>query len=253
MTVSPDSNGWRSESSTLRQHGLAGTGWANHQQVMPAGGRNLQRTLGGFLSADIGKVGQRAFRLGDACFRPRQYLRAAEMIGDGDETARREDRHLAARPCGFGSRTGGTDDAAAGAVGGNRRGQYAGDRRDRAIQRQLAEGDEIGQLLAGHGAHCGHQRERDREIVVAPLFGQIGRGEIDDDPPLRKREAGRMQRAPHPLGGFGYGFVGEAYDQEFRQAGNHLHLHINGDRFDPLKCNCRDVRDHYPAPVCNHA
>ena len=40
----------------LRQHRFAGPRRADHQQIMPAGRRHLQRPLGGFLPLDIGEI-----------------------------------------------------------------------------------------------------------------------------------------------------------------------------------------------------
>jgi hypothetical protein len=75
-------------------------------------------------------------------------------------------------------------------------------------------------------------------------LGQIGRGEIDDDPLLRERQPGRMQSAAYPLAALGNRLVGQPNDDEFRQARCDLHLDIDGDAFDPLKRNGSDVRNH---------
>ena len=47
-----------------RQHRLAGAGRADHQQVMPAGGGDLERALGALLALDVLEIEQ-------ACLRPR--------------------------------------------------------------------------------------------------------------------------------------------------------------------------------------
>lgn len=65
---------------------------------MAAGGRHFQRPLGAFLALDVGKVRQVARRHLDAGFGARQHLRAAEMIGDRNQAARRQDVEILAGP-----------------------------------------------------------------------------------------------------------------------------------------------------------
>ncbi len=186
--------------------------------------------------------------LGDAGLGAGENLEAAKMIGDGDEAARREDRHFGAGPRGLRPRRDRADDAARHGVGGDRRRQDARDRRDGAIQRQFAEGDEIGKLVAGDRADRRHQRQRDGEIVVAALLREIGGGEIDDDALRRQRQTGGMERAAHPLAAFADRLVRQADDLEHRLARRDLHLDIDRDGFDALKRDRRDVRDHQVHP-----
>jgi hypothetical protein len=82
------------------------------------------------------------------------------------------------------------------------------------------------------------------QVVVAAFLRQIGGREIDDDALLRERQPGSMERAAHPFAALGDRFVREPDDYEFRQPRRDLHLHVNGNTFDPLKRNCRDVRNH---------
>ena len=72
-----------------RQHRLAGAGRPDHQQVMAAGGGDLERALGALLALDVVEVDQRAAGLADLRLRAREHLRAAEMIGELDQRARR--------------------------------------------------------------------------------------------------------------------------------------------------------------------
>jgi len=49
---------WRQQAGqTCREHRLAGAGWADHQEIVAAGRRDLDRALGGFLALDVGEVG----------------------------------------------------------------------------------------------------------------------------------------------------------------------------------------------------
>ncbi len=49
---------------------------------MTAGGRDFERTLGAFLTLDVGEIEPRASHFEDFRLRPGQYLRALEMIGE---------------------------------------------------------------------------------------------------------------------------------------------------------------------------
>ena len=57
------------------------------------------------------------------------------------------------------------------------------------------------------GADRRHQAERDRQVVVAALLGQVGGREIDGDAAGRQREARGDQRRAHPLARFRDGLV----------------------------------------------
>ena len=70
-----------------RQHRLAGAGRADHEQVVAAGGGDLERALGALLALDVLEVDERAVDLAHLRLRPRQHLRAAEMIGELDQRA----------------------------------------------------------------------------------------------------------------------------------------------------------------------
>jgi hypothetical protein len=82
----------------LRQHRLAGAGRADHQEIVAAGGGDLERALGGLLSLDVGKVGQVGHRLAPRGLRARQDLGAAEMIGERDQARGRDDVDILAGP-----------------------------------------------------------------------------------------------------------------------------------------------------------
>ena len=213
---------------------------------MAAGGGDFQRALRRFLALDIGEVGEQVAGFGDAGLGARQHLHAAEMIGDGDQAARREDRHVAARPRRFRSGSRRADDAARAALAAIAAGSTPATGGDGAVEGQFAERDEVAELVAGDGADRRHQRQRDRQIVVAAFLGQVGGREVDDDALRRQRQAGGMERAAHALAALGDRLVGQADDDEVRQARRDLHLHVDRDRLDALKRNGGDVRNHAP-------
>ena len=52
--------------------------------------------------------------------------------------------------------------------------------------------------VGGNGADRRHQPERDRQIVMAALLGQVGRREIDGDALGRQRQARRPEAPSAP-------------------------------------------------------
>jgi hypothetical protein len=98
----------------------------------------------------------------------------------------------------------------------------------------------------GNGADRRHQAERDRQIVVVALLGQIGGRQIDGDASRRQRTPGGDQSRAHPLARFGNRFVGETDDGEGRHARRDLDLDldVDGADFDALERNRGDALDH---------
>lgn len=201
---------------TLRQHRLAGAGWAGHQQVVPASSRDLKRSPRGFLALDVSEVGQKLRGAPDHRFRPRQDLRAAEMIGDADQAARRQYVDLRTRPCRLGAGCMRADQALALGIGAHRGRQSARDFGDCSVQPQFAQHDVAAQRIAGDRAKRRHQAKGDRQIVMTSLLGKIGRRQIDGHLLGRHRQAGSMQRRLNPLAAFGHRLVGQSDNVEYR-------------------------------------
>ena len=106
---------------------------------MPAGGRDLERALGAFLALDVAQVEQRFLALMHFRLRPRQHLRALEMVGDLDQRICGDDLDIRARPRGFRAAGRGTDQPLVARIGADRRRQHARYRRDRSVEPELAE------------------------------------------------------------------------------------------------------------------
>lgn len=216
---------------------------------MAPGRSDLQHALGAFLPLDVGEVGQRP---GLAChggLRPRHHLRALEVVGELDERTRREDVDVRGRPGGFRPRRRRADQALSPVIGRNRGRQDAGNRRDRTVERKFAEHGVAGERIGRDRADRRHHGERDRQIVVAPFLGQVGRSKVDRDPLGGQREPGCDQRRPHPLTALGHGLVRQADEDEGDAAGRHLHLNIDSAGLDALERHRRDPRHHSPDPV----
>ena len=130
--------------------------------------------------------------------------------------------------------------------------QHAGRRRDPPVEAELADREIGGSVSAIDRAHRGEQAERDRQIVMRAFLGQIGGREVDRDPLRRQRQADRGERGMDPLAALRHRLVGQADDEEFRQARGDLHLHLDGARLQPEKSDRGDVRDHQ-APSPEHS
>ena len=173
----------------------------------------------------------------DFRLRPRQHLRAFEMVGELNERRRRDDFDLGARPGRFRPARRRAHQAFVARIGADGGGQHAGDRRDRAIEAELAEHGKTRQRIVRDGADRGHQAKRDRQIVVAAFLGQVGWRQIDGDAARRQREARGGQCRAHPLARFGDRLVGQADDVERRQPRRDLHLDIDRPDLDALERN----------------
>jgi hypothetical protein len=131
---------WRQDRGQLRrQHRFARARRADHQEMMAAGGGELERPLGTFLALDVAQVELCRLRLMDLRLRPRQHLRALEVIGDLDQRVRCDDLDVRARPGGLGAADGWADQALLACIGPDRRRQHARNGRDRAVEAEFAE------------------------------------------------------------------------------------------------------------------
>ena len=157
---------------------------------MSAGRGNLERALGAFLSLDVAQVEQIGLARVHLRRGPRQHLRGLEMIGDLDHRIGGDDLDIRARPGRLRAAPRRANQAFVARIGADRRGQYAGHRRDRSIEAEFAEHREAAQRIRRNGADRRHQAERDRQIVMTALLRQVGRREIDRDSPRRQRESG---------------------------------------------------------------
>ena len=225
----------------LRQHRFARTRRADHQQIMPAGGRHLQRALGGFLALDIGEIEGMDGKILHLRTRPGEDLAALEVIDQRDDGGRRQHLDLAG-PGRLAALGRGADQAAPGGRGRDGRGQHAGDGIDAPVQPELPQHRVMGQLLARQHAHLHQHPQRDGQIEMAALLQQIGGREIDGDAAGRQSEPDGDQRGTHPLPALADRLVGQADDGEAGQAGHaqlHLGIHLQavdaleGDRLDP--------------------
>src|SRR5580693_1838299 len=105
---------------------------------MPAGGGDFEGTLGALLALHIGEVEPGRARRREPRLGRREELGALEVVDDRQEAWRRDDFDLA-RPGRLAAAFGRANDAAAAARRRQCREQYAGDARECAVERHLAE------------------------------------------------------------------------------------------------------------------
>jgi hypothetical protein len=111
---------------------------------MAAGGGDFERALGALLAFDVGEVERHAVAFADLGLRPRQHLRALEMIGELDERLRGDDFDLGRGPGRFRAARRRTDQALPARIGADRGRQHAGDGGDAAIEAEFAQHGEAG-------------------------------------------------------------------------------------------------------------
>ena len=74
------------------------------------------------------------------------------------------------------------------------------------------------QRIRCNDAHGRQQAERDGQVIVTALLGQVGRREVDGDMLGRQREANGGKGRPHALAAFADGLVRQADNGEMRIA-----------------------------------
>ena len=234
-----------------RQHRLARAGRPDHQQVVAARRRHFEHALGALLALDLGEVGIARAILGDQRLGQAELLLATQVIDQGEQRRRGDDRRpvgicvLEATPRGLAAAHRGADHAAPRRAGGNRRRQHAGNATERAVERQLAQHDVARDAVARHHAHGGQKTERDRQVVVAALLGEVGRREVDGDALRRQGKAKRAEGGAHALAAFADRLVGQADHDEGELARRHQDLDVDRQHVDALES--------HGAHLCLHA
>ena len=105
--------------------------------------------------------------------------------------------------------------------------QNAGRADNPPVEREFAHRDEVRQLLPVRHAHRGQQRERDRQIIMTTLLGQVRWRQVDGDALGRQRQTHGGKGGLHPFAAFGHGLVGQAHHGEARHSGGQLALHLH--------------------------
>ncbi len=103
------------------------------------------------------------------------------------------------------------------------------------------------------GAHRHHHGERDGQIEVAALLGQIGGRQVDGDVLEGQAQTHGMQGVAHPLAALGHGLVGQADDGKDVLPAADPHLHFHRLRLDADEGDGGDLAVHRAPHVvtCN--
>ena len=95
----------------------------------------------------------------------------------------------------------------------------------------------------GSTSYGGEYSKRHGQVEVRAFLEKIGWSEVDEDTPRRQREAHSGQGRADPFARLGNRLIGQANDQESRQACGDLHLNFDRNCFDPGETrNCERRR-----------
>ena len=196
---------------TLGEHGLAGAGRANHQDVVDSGGGDFEGAFGHGLAANVAEIG-RCFGFGGMAVA--RGDRGGELLGageQGDHFGQVADAiHVDAfDDRGLGGVFGGDDQVGDALLArADRDGEGAAHGTDGAIEGEFADEDVLVEGL--HGAHGAQDAHGDRQIEAGAFLTYVGRGEVDGDAFVGVAEAGVDEGTLDALAAFANGDVGHA-------------------------------------------
>jgi hypothetical protein len=168
----------------------------------------------------------------------------ADDLGQG---GRADDLH-AAHPGRLGARGAGAEQAPLLRGRGHGGGQGADHRDQGAAQGQLAQRHGARHLLGREEADGGKERQRDGEVEVRPLLGQVGGRQVHRDALGGERDRHLAEGGAHPFARLGHGLVGQAHDGEGRHPGRDGALHLHEPGLHALECHRIGQRDHDTFP-----
>ena len=242
----------------LGQHGLAGAGWADHQDVVAAGCGDLKRALGDVLAADVAEVGvvlgSFAEKLlavdGERLREDVALCGGVEQLADLKQRVDRVD--VDAVDDGRLARIGGGDDQVLDACGARRdgNGQHAAHCAQRAIKAKLADQDEVADVLDGESAVGTQDADGDGQVETGALFFEVGGSEVDGDACGREVEAGVLDGGADAVAGFADGGVGQAYGGEAAVIGGldagEVDLDVDEVGVDTVDGGAARLKEHVP-------
>ena len=230
-------------------HRLARARRALQEQVVPAGGGDLEPEDEPVVAADVREIGDllahRCRHRGGDADRRLLPTQGRDQLGerlDADDLDVRHQRGLA-RP-----RQRQHELAQLVAPRGLGDGERAPDRPHLAGQRELADDrarrDGLRLQLAGRD----EERDREREVERRPDLAQVGRREVDRDPPQRELVAGVHERGPDALARLAHRLVGEPDHGERGQAEPDVGLDPDPPRVHALDGEGDDPGEHQRPP-----
>ena len=219
---------WQQAGEAPGQHRLAGAGRAGEEQVVGAGGSDLQGPAGLVLAADVGQV----LDQGDRGVGRRA---GAAQVGPSDqplphlpERGRPGDRQVGDQGGLHQVGLGDDQEPGAGAAGGHGGWQHPLDRSDVAAEPELADGPQA--LQGGRRHPPGRRQEADRDGQVEPgtLLGQVGWRQGHGDTPIRPLVSGVAERGAEPVAGLQHRRAAEPDNRHGGQASADVDLDPDG-------------------------
>ncbi len=239
---------WRQEPGAgPRKERLADAGRADEGEVVAPGHRDLQRPTPDRLAdhrGEIRRVLARRMRVEvDRGLESLEQLAPREVADDLAEACRRTHDDAANRGALRPVLDG--DDRIGDARAAGRRDERhrAGDRSQRAVERQLADerdAPEVRLELAG----CDEDGRGHGQVVAGPLFRQIGRGQVDGDPAGGDFEAGVAKGGAHTLACLEHRAAGQADDRQAGKPERDVDLDAHGHAIDPDDRCAERIREH---------
>ncbi len=202
----------------LGEHGFAGAGWADHEDVVATGSGDFEGALGDVLAANVAKIGLilDSF-VEEGCAIDDQRLSEDAALGGGvEEFADFEERgdgiDVDAGDDGGLACVGGWDNEVVNAGGacGDGDGQHALYCAEGAVETELADEDEVGDVLDGESAVGSEDADSDGEIEAGAFFFEVSGGEVDGDAGGREIEAGVFDGGADAVARLANSGVGEA-------------------------------------------
>ena len=216
----------------LGEHRLSRSRRADHQQTVPAGRGDRQRTLRVCLAADFLEV--RECRFADDARRGRQRqnrFAPGQVCADVQQCrGRMHDRIADERRfrC-IGRRQ---HERAAGAARPQHHRQGPADRSQRAAERQLAGEFVQRERVRWDLTRRREDADRDRQVETAGFLGQVRGSEVDGDLAGRELELRVLQRRAHTFTRFFDLGVGQTHKIECRQPAGEMHFHRHRRRIE---------------------
>ena len=237
---------------TLCQHGFAGAGCANEQNIVSACGSNDHGPPRQRLAHHVRKI---------------RHLCPCVCRVKGNNSRRGKRGDAAQGIYNFACRVGGVDGHAVGTglgcFGGilgryiqgvgaifccsQRHGQHAGNPPQGAVQCQFAQKCRVGrhilQLAAG-SEHC----QQKRQVVHRAGLAHIRRGKIDGNAPVRELEAQIFDGGAHTVGAFTHSGIRQAHDGKGGQTAGNVGLHCHGKAAQAVQTKASGNRIHVVLP-----
>ena len=197
--------GGKNAGEARRKHGFPRARRAAHQQTVPSGCSNFERTLGLTLSFYLGEIGIGVHVIagGRTCAKSRQPGVAGQMRNDIQQARRRINKGIADQRR-FARVQGRQNKCTAAFSSAPSHGKRAADGSQFTGQRQFASKLILLECICGNLPRRGKNSKRNRKIKSSAFLGQLCWGEINGDPSRWKIKAAIGERRAHPLPRFLY-------------------------------------------------